>query len=314
MPPFEKPRIVVSRCFGFDSCRYDGGIIADEFVERLRGYVDFIPVCPEVEIGLGIPRDPIRIVLGKGDASLVQPSTGREFTAEMEAFSARFLDALPGIDGFLLKSRSPSCGFKDVKLFNGNGAITGQGAGFFARMAMTRFPEMAIEDEGRLIDINIRVHFLIRIYTMARFRVVRASGSRHELIRFQSENKLLFMAYNQRLMRTLGHIAANPDHLPAETVISGYGHTLAQVFVRAATRSSHVNVLMHALGYFSKKLSGREKAFFHEALERFRRREIPVSTLNAMMMSWVARFEESYLTDQTYFLPYPEELVEGARL
>ncbi|MHB9028008.1 MAG: YbgA family protein [Candidatus Latescibacterota bacterium] len=310
MQPFEKPRIGVSRCLGFAHCRYDGAMISDEFVDRLRVHVNFIPVCPEVEIGLGIPRATIRAVLDQGGVRLLQPSTGRDFTAEMETFAVRFLNSHPEVEGFLLKSRSPSCGVRDAKIFDGEGNIVGKGAGFFARAVMDLFPGGVVEDEGRLTNFSIREHFLTRIFALARFRAVRISGSLHELIRFQSENKLLFMAYNQRVMRKLGNIAANPEHRSAETVITEYGHTLPQIFVRAATCASHINVLMHAMGYFSTRLSGKEKAFFLDAMERFRRRKIPLSALIGMMMSWIARFGESWLADQTYFQPYPEALVE----
>ncbi len=310
MPTFVKPRVVVSKCLGFCSCRWNGIMIHDPFVEKLRGQVEFITVCPEVEIGLGVPRDPIRVVETGGTARLLQPSTGKEFTGEMESFADTFLSSLHDIDGFLLKGRSPSCGFKDVKIYAENGTVTGKGAGIFARKVAARFPDSAIEDEGRLLDFLIREHFLIRIFTFARFRAVRETGSLGELVRFQADNKLLLMAYNQTAMRQLGRISANREGRPPEAVIAAYGEVLPRAFARGATCPSNINVLMHALGYFSEWLSGEEKSFFLDALNRFRARKIPLTALTGIMQSWITRFHEPYLAGQTYFSPYPEELVE----
>ena len=309
MPTFIKPRVVVSKCLGFDSCRWNGLMSSDPFVDKLREWVDCIPVCPEVEIGLGVPRKPIRVVETDGTARLLQPSTERDVTVEMESFAGGFLDSLRDIDGFLLKGRSPSCGFKDVKIYNDKGAITGKGAGVFARAIHGRFPGSAIEDEGRLNDPMIREHFLIRIFTFARFRAVRESRSMGELVRFQAENKLLLMAYNQTVMRELGRVCANRDGKPVETILEEYGRLLPRAFARGASRLSNINVFMHAFGYFSERLASEEKSFFLDALNRFRARTIPMSVLTGVMQSWITRFHEPYLASQTYFAPYPEELL-----
>ncbi len=310
MSSFQTPRVVVSRCLGFDHCRYNGAMISDEFVEKLCARVECITVCPEVEIGLGVPRDPIRIVAHDDVSRLVQPSTGKDVTGDMETFASDWMNSLGEVDGFLLKSRSPSCGFKDVKLFNDRGNIIGKGAGMFARAVMARFPDTVVEDEGRLSNFAIREHFLIRIFTSARFRNVRTEKTMRELVRFHSAHKLLFMAYNQRIMRELGRIVANPGHSAPGEVIAGYGALLPRIFARVASCPAHVNVLMHAFGYFSNSLSAAEKAFFLDALERFRGKKIPLSVPAGIIQSWIVRFGEPYLNDQVYFSPYPESLVE----
>lgn len=310
MPEFPKPRIVVSRCLGSDRCRYDGAIITDPFTALLRNHVEFIPVCPELEIGLGVPRAPIRIVSAGGSRRLVQPSTGRDVTGDMETFAARFLDTLETADGFLLKGRSPSCGVRDAKIFSPDGMLRERSAGFFAEAAAARFPDAAMEDEGRLTNHAIREHFLIRVFTAARFRAIAASGSLAELVRFQAENKLLLMAHNQRVMRELGGISANREYLRAADVIANYGRLLPRAFSRAAGRTAHINVLMHALGYFSERLTAGEKAFFLDSLDRFRNRKIPLSAVTGVVQAWIARFGEPYLAAQTWFAPYPEALVQ----
>jgi uncharacterized protein YbbK (DUF523 family) len=161
-----KPTVVVSRCLGFDICRYDGEEMKDEFVETLKPYVNFITVCPEVGMGLGVPREPIRIVLYNGEYKLIQPSTGIEFTDRIEEFSLRFLEELEDVDGFILKSKSPSCGISDTKIFSGiyEEEPIKRGTGFFAREVKRRFPDIIIEDENRLLDSKVQREFLSGIY------------------------------------------------------------------------------------------------------------------------------------------------------
>lgn len=157
-----KPRVVVSRCLGFAPCRYDGSMIADERVRRMKRRVEFVPVCPEMEIGLGCPRDPVRVVLIRGCEHLVQPSTRRDVTAAMRRFAETFLGGVGRVDGWLLKSRSPSCGLRDVKVYAraGDEEPLRRGAGLFAAAVLRRFPDAAAEDDERLRDAEVRRRFL----------------------------------------------------------------------------------------------------------------------------------------------------------
>jgi uncharacterized protein YbgA (DUF1722 family)/uncharacterized protein YbbK (DUF523 family) len=312
MTEFPKPIVVTSKCFEFDACRYNGQMIPNNFVQKLEPFVKFVPVCPEVEIGLGVPRDPIRIVSKKGKRTLVQPTTGRDLTEPMESFSEKFLGSLGEVDGFILKSRSPSCGIRDAKEFPDaeNEIATGKGGGFFAEKVLERFPGLAIEDEGRLRNFRIREHFLTKLYTLARWREVTRKGTARELVRFQTENKLLLMSYNQKEMRALGRIAANEKKGPAGELISEYGERLYHALANPSRRTSNINVLMHALGYFSDKLASREKAYFLDLLESYRNEKIPLSAVLTVLESWIIKYEEGYLARQTYFTPYPTELME----
>ncbi|MBI4727752.1 DUF523 domain-containing protein [candidate division TA06 bacterium] len=178
---FAKPRIVVSKCLGFAACRYNGLMISSPLVRKLKDHVDFVPVCPEQEIGLGVPRDPIRVIEIKGRRSLFQPATGRDLTKEMKAFAGKFFRNLGPVDGFLLKSRSPSCGIGDVKIYSGTKEkqtiLTAKGHGFFGSRVMKLYPGLAIEDESRLKKAAIREHFLTSIFTMAYQRRTLKSGS-----------------------------------------------------------------------------------------------------------------------------------------
>lgn len=307
-----KPRIVVSKCIEFDHCRYNGLIISSDVVKGLKPFVEFVPVCPEMEIGLGVPRPTIRVVRKEEGLMLFQPETGRDVTGAMVEFAGRFLDSLGVVDGFILKSRSPSCGIKDVKVFPFVEAHSPavKGKGFFAGAVLERLSFLPVEDEGRLSNFSIREHFLTRIFTLTAFRKMQASGKMKDVVRFQAENKYLLMAYNQKELKELGRITANPEKKPVGAVIEAYREHLLAALYRAPRYTSNINVLMHTLGYFSDELTAREKAYFLDILERYRAGTVPLSAALAVMRSWIERFENEYLMDQTFFRPHPEELVE----
>jgi uncharacterized protein YbgA (DUF1722 family)/uncharacterized protein YbbK (DUF523 family) len=286
-------------------------MVQDRFVARIEPHVEFICVCPEVEIGLGTPRAALRVTSSGGAFQLIQPSTGLDVSAKMRRFTRGFLDGLEEVDGFILKNRSPSCGFADVKFYSGpeKGPALGKAAGFFGGAVLEEFGEFAVEDEGRLKNLNIREHFLTRVFASARFRVLGKSAAMCDLVRFHSENKLLLMAYSQTKLREMGIIVANADGKKMGAVLEAYGKRFREAFAKAPRHASLVNVLMHCLGYFKDKLSAPEKRHFLEMLEAYRQGRTPLSNAVSILRSWVIRFESEYLREQTFFLPFPEELM-----
>jgi uncharacterized protein YbgA (DUF1722 family)/uncharacterized protein YbbK (DUF523 family) len=309
---FLKPKIVISKCIEFDHCRYDGSMISSEFVQALKPHVDFIPVCAEVEIGLGIPRDTIRLVSVAGEVRLMQPGTNLDITDRMNDFSRGFLSGLPEVDGFILKFRSPSCGLKDVKVYSaiGRSEASGKAAGFFGGAAIKAFPDLAIEDEGRLRNFNIREHFLTKLYALARLREVIHAGKVSALHQFQEANKLLLTAHSQKESSILGDIAANRQGLDFAEQSILYREHLARALRFPPRASSKANVFLHCLGYFKDKLTPEEKKHFLETVERFKNKKVHSSALLALLQSWIARYGQSYLKGQTLFEPYPVQLVE----
>lgn len=307
-----KPIVVVSRCLGFDACRYNAQTIREAFLAALEPFCDFRLVCPEVEIGLGVPRDPVRLVMRNHRLRLLQPASGRDLTRDMEIFSARYLDSLGAVDGFVLKGRSPSCGVTDARIYpdKEKAPALGRSPGLFARAVLERFPYAAVEDEGRLQNFRIREHFLIKLFLRARFRLLEARPSRAGLVRFHTSHKLMLMAYNQKEMRELGRIVADLKRRPIEEATRDYQRHLDAAVRRLPRFSSHVNVLMHALGYFSRELSSREKAHFLDLLEAYRAGKLPLSAPVAVLRSWIHRFGSDYLGDQVYFEPFPPALVD----
>jgi uncharacterized protein YbbK (DUF523 family) len=205
-PTYVKPKVVVSKCIEFDYCRYNGQKVHSDIVRDLKPYVDFVAVCPEVEIGLGVPRESIRIIKQKDRFRLVQPATRKDLTKKLLDYSTSFFNGLNNVDGFILKSRSPSCGIKDVRIYPNEGKASpiAKNSGLFGQQVLNRFPQRAIEDEARLKNSRIREHFLTKLFTLARFRNMKILKSLKELVRFHSENKLLLMGYSQKQLKELG--------------------------------------------------------------------------------------------------------------
>lgn len=308
----ERPRVVVSRCLGFDACRWNGAVIPSEIVSRLKPHVSFITVCPEVEIGLGVPRDPIRLIRTKGIVRLVQPSTGLDVSDKMQAHVGQVLNNMKPVHGFILKSKSPSCGFRDVKIYPGPGKVpvAAKGPGFFGGPVMERHPHLAIEDEARLTNFRIREHFFIKLFTTHRFQLAKDRNTMGALVKFHTIHKLLFLATNQKQYRLLGPVVANHQKKPVTEVFSDYESGLVRLFATIARSTSHINVLMHTLGYVSSKISPDERSHFIHTLDLFRSQKIPLAVPLNIMRSWVIRFGQPYLQDQMYFQPFPEDLLE----
>lgn len=306
-----RPRVVVSRCLGFDRCRYDGSMIQDAIVESLRPWVEWIPVCPEVEIGLGVPRAPVRLVRVEGKVRLLQPATGRDLTEALQSFADRFLDSLPPVDGFLVKHRSPSCGRKDARVYASveKSPSVGSGPGMFGQAIRQRFPDLPIEDEGRLTNRAIREHFFTALFALARLREALQTGQMGALVRFHTEHKFLLMAYNQARLRELGRCVANLDRHPPEQVMQRYAAGFRAALSRLPRRPSVVNVLMHSLGYLSDGLQPAERGYFLDLLAAYRQGRIPLSTPLGVLRAWVIRFDQAYLAAQSFLCPFPEELI-----
>lgn len=307
---FPVPKVFLSRCIEYERCRYNGDVIRSEFVSSLKPFVDFITACPECAIGLGVPREPIRIVLVDKKPRLLQPATGRDCTDAMLEFSQSFIDGMLDIDGAILKAYSPSCGIKGVKIYPAaeKAASIDSGAGFFGAAVAERLAHIACEDELRLTNLRIREHFLTKLFTLARFRLIAVRPSMKALVQFQADNKLLLMTYNQSKMREMGKLVANHERRPAAEVFEGYKTLLYKAFAKAPSYAANVNTLMHAFGYFSGGLTAKEKAFFLDSLEKYRLEKGPLCVPVSLIKSMIARFENDYLQSQTYFEPYPEEL------
>ncbi len=306
-----RPRLVISQCIGLAPCRYDGKMIESELVGLMKGRIDLLPVCPEMAIGLGVPREPIRLVsLRNGERKLVQPETGLDLTEKEQRYCSCFLMGLDQVDGFLMKSRSPTCALKDAKVYldeHSGSPLPNRVPGLLGEALLARFRDLAVEDEAMLNDRGIAEHFLTKLYAFARFRELDREVS--ALMQYQADNKLLLMAYGQNKMRLLGNIASNRDKRDVEHVFLQYQYQLRSMLGIRPKRGSVSNVLMHAFGYYKEQLSAEEKKEFLAVLSSYREEGAPLADCLGMMRSYNLRFGNEYLNRQTFFEPFPTELL-----
>jgi uncharacterized protein YbbK (DUF523 family)/uncharacterized protein YbgA (DUF1722 family) len=312
---FSRPIIVISRCLGFDNCRYDGQIVSFPLAEAMKPFVELIDVCPEYDIGLGIPREPIRIVEDVDGSSrkLIQPAIGIDLTDKMESFSHFYLEKLDDFHGFILKSKSPSCGTGTTKVFPDTETeeyIHHEGNGFFAEMVLQNYPGIPVIDEEQINDPIKRDHFLTQVFVLAAFRDASVSCKLHSLVQFHTLNKLLFMAYNKQMMTAMGNIVANRDDLPVEKVYENYTELLMQIISQAPQTGSAINAFMHAFGYFSRHLSAAEKFGFMQQLQKLRTDDSVIFELRKWFMLMAEKYDVEYLSEQTLFCLYPSEILE----
>lgn len=300
-----KPRLVLSRCF-LKPVRYDGGRVIDPFVERLKNYIEVIDICPEVGLGLSVPRERIIIVLEGDEKRLIQPDTGKDLTEEMLQFSEKTLQALPEVDGFILKAKSPSCGVGSTKLYKDNKFFK-KTYGFFASAVKSTFPYLPLEDEGRLRDPEIRAHFLTRIFAFSELRNLSEKKDPKDLIEFHTRYKYLLLTYHQKILRELGRLVAKAD-LPLDAKVKAYKEKFYEAFSRKPSPKRNINTLLHLFGPLSKRLNKREREHFHRLLFKYEKGIISLKVVKELIKAMAYRFESEYLLMQKYLEPYPEEL------
>ncbi|MFO7816018.1 MAG: DUF523 and DUF1722 domain-containing protein [Halanaerobiales bacterium] len=312
---FVKPKIVISKCLGFEPCYYNGQIFNIDFIDKLSEHVEFQPVCPEIEIGLGVPRQTIRIVRSKDNKEelrLIQPKTERDLTEKMNNFSKEFLNKFDNIDGFVFKERSPSCGPKKVKIYSDiQGQVIHQrGIGFFAQKAIELFPFSAVEGDGRLNNLKLREHFLTKLFTFAKFRKIKETQKMKNLVKFHTDNKYLLMAYNQNILKEMGRIVANHENHNPEKVYNLYKNKLIEIFKEKPNYRSILNVLSHIFGYFKNELTSNEKEFFLTIVDKYRENKVPLSVPIHVLKAWIIEYDIVYLKNQSFIDPFPDRLVD----
>ncbi len=314
-----RPKILCSACLEHCKCRYDGSVIENTTIKHLQPYVDFVTVCPEMGIGLPSPREAVRVARIDGEKRLIDSYSGTDRTEAMHTYIDAFLEAQEAstIDGVILKCKSPTCGFKDVKLYSGAGkqpSLPEKTSGFFGAAVKAKFAHVLVEDEGRLKHFNIREHFFMTVFLSSRFRAVASEVCEKQrlkpLVDFHSENKYLMMAYNQSALKKLGGIVANHEIRALEAVVEAYGETLSVIYNAHPSIGKNVNMLLHLFGYFKKGLTAEEKAFFLDQVSLYQTKKLPFSSVLSILHAWAIRFEETYLMQQTIFNMFPKALIE----
>jgi uncharacterized protein YbgA (DUF1722 family)/uncharacterized protein YbbK (DUF523 family) len=303
-------RIGVSSCLIGKKVRYDGQHKKDDFLcDVLAPHVEWVPVCPEVELGLGTPRPTIRLERRGRALRLTMPSQERDLTAEMEAYAARRVAALEGLDGYVLKKDSPSCGMERVKV-HGDAGGKREGVGLYAAALMARFPHLPVEEEGRLRDGPLRENFIERVFVYHRLRALFAGRFRAgDLVAFHTAHKLAVLAHSTPAYQALGRLVARVKTLPANVVRERYSAGLMEALKILATRGRHTNVLQHMAGYVGDALDPESRAELGSVIDDYRRGLVPLIVPITLLRHHARLQGVSYLLGQTYIDPHPRELM-----
>lgn len=310
--PEEKIRLGVSSCLLGEKVRFDGSHKHDRFLtETLGKYVEYVPVCPEVEMGLPTPRETLRLVGEPGAQRLVFSKSGEDITARMQSWAQKRVAELEkeNLSGFVFKSKSPSSGMERVKLYDKNGVPNKQGVGLFAQAFMEHFPLLPVEEDGRLHDPRLRENFIEIIFTLKRWRESIAHGkTRGALVDFHSRHKLLILSHSPEIYRQMGKLVAGQMGLDIKETYAEYIALLMKGLRLKATVAKHVNVLQHILGYFKNQLSADEKQEVLQVIQDYRSGLIPLIVPITLLNHFVRKYEQPYLQQQVYLSPHPLEL------
>ncbi len=311
--PQGRPKIGISRCLLGDPVRYDGGHKLDRFLRDVLGpHVDYVPVCPEVECGLRVPREAMRLVGDPRSPRLVTVKGGQDMTAQMTEWAAHRVAAMrsEGLCGFVFMFGSPSSGMSRVKVYPEAGGVPLlQGRGLFAARLMDAMPMLPVEDDGRLNNPALRENFIERVFVMHRWQGLLSRGfSLGRLVEYHTRHKLLVMAHSVEGYRSLGRLVAAGSSMDVQTLEKRYFTELMESLRLKATVKKQVNVLMHAMGYFKRHLSPDEKQELLEVLGAYGRELVPLIVPVTLLNHYVRKFREPYLSAQWHLHPHPAEL------
>jgi uncharacterized protein YbgA (DUF1722 family)/uncharacterized protein YbbK (DUF523 family) len=308
-------RLGISACLLGHAVRHDGGHKRDPFLTELLGpFVEWVPVCPEVELGMGVPRPSIRLERGQSSLRLVDPRTGDDHAGPMRAFAAERVAHLETLElsGYVLKKDSPSCGMERVRVWSRipDRPPDRDGRGLFAAVLMQRLPLLPVEEEGRLHDARLRENFVERVFAYRRLRALFAPGWRGgDLVRFHTAHKLALLAHEPHAYQALGRLVARAKTLPRTELPARYGAGFMAALAKVATPARHANVLQHVLGYFRRRLDAAARAELAALIEDYRRGLVPLVVPITLIRHHVRALGVPYLSDQVYLDPHPRELM-----
>jgi uncharacterized protein YbgA (DUF1722 family)/uncharacterized protein YbbK (DUF523 family) len=306
-------RIGVSSCLLGQKVRFDGGHKRDAFlVDTFGEFVEWVPVCPELEVGMGLPREPIRLLRSGAGIRLVGVKSATDHTDSMTRYSARRAEKLAreNLDGYILKKDSPSCGMERVKVYDPNGSPARSGRGLFAEALIARFPLLPVEEEGRLSDPRLRDNFVERVFAFRRLRELWAGRwTIGGLVRFHTAHKLTLLAHSPATYKALGQLVAVAATRPRAEARAAYEEGFMRGMATMATPRRHANVLQHMLGYFREVLDDDSRAELAQSIADYQQGLLPLVVPITLFRHHVRRCGVSYLAGQTYLEPHPKELM-----
>ncbi|BAU58217.1 Hypothetical protein YbgA [Halorhodospira halochloris] len=302
----------VSSCLLGEEVRYDGSHKRDRFItDKLSSYLEFVPICPEVAIGMSIPRPPIRLELVEGEVRLrgVRDSCV-DVTEPIGEYSSAISSAIDNLSGYILKSKSPSCGMERVKVYKPDGNLAGfSSPGMYARRLLERYPLLPVEEDGRLNDPALRDSFICRVFAYHRWRQLCAAGlKRDDIVQFHAEHKLLIMAHDEQRMRRLGKLVGSLGKEDLDAAAQEYIKEFMAALAQPATRKRHVNVLQHLLGYLKRDLAPDDKREVLNVIDQYRLGMIPLIVPITLLRHHFRRIRVPYVERQLYLYWSPPEL------
>ncbi|MFH1842610.1 MAG: DUF523 and DUF1722 domain-containing protein [bacterium] len=305
-------RVGISSCLLGERVRYDGGHKQDHYLmDILAQFFEFVPVCPEMEAGMSVPREPVRLQGDPESPRMIGTKTGADWTERLNEFARRRTRQLTGmhLSGYILKKGSPSCGLERVKVYGEQGMPARKGRGLFAAALLERLPILPVEEEGRLNDIGNRENFITRVFAYHRLQdLFRGRWSRGRVVAFHAAHKYLLLAHSAELYRQLGRLVANvKDYLPGE-FRDRYSELFMQALNRRATVKKNVNVLHHLLGFLKQSLTVRDKQALLSVIEDYRQEIVPLIVPLTLVKHYLAQEGNEFSRNQVYLNPHPREL------
>jgi uncharacterized protein YbgA (DUF1722 family)/uncharacterized protein YbbK (DUF523 family) len=308
----EKIKLGISTCLLGENVRYDGGHKLDRFLtDTLGRYVEYVPVCPEVECGLPIPRESMHLEGDPDSPRLVTTRTKQDMTDRMVQWARKRVIDLDkeGLCGFIFKSDSPSSGMERIKVYNEKGMPVKKGVGIFAKIFMDHFPLLPVEEEGRLHNTNLRENFIERIFALKRWReILSKKESRGILVEFHTKHKLLILSHSPKHYQMMGKLVAKAKEIPIKELYQQYQAILMESLYLKTSPKKNANVLQHMMGYFREQLSSDEKQELLEVIENYRQEYTPLIVPITLIQHYVRKYDQPYLKEQVYLHPHPSEL------
>jgi len=305
----QKLRIGVSLCLLGENVRYDGGNKKDSFLTEVLGqYVDWVPVCPEVEVGMGVPRESVQLVRKASEIRMMGVESKKDWTDSMNAFSSLCAKHLYGLHAFIFKKGSPSCGMERVRVYSRK-SVKKNGRGLFADALIRMYPLMPVEEEGRLRDPALRENFIERAFCYERLTNLLVDPAPPDLIAFHARHKMTLLSHSPEHYRVLGRMAAIAGNSFPNNVLQEYSRGFMQALKRRATPSKHANVLQHLMGQLKKSLDSNDKEELICCIEEYRKGKVPLIIPMTLLKHHLHRYPNLWIQQQVYLDPYPAELM-----
>ncbi|WP_229157434.1 YbgA family protein [Fluctibacter halophilus] len=302
----------VSACVLGDKVRFDGGHKRSNYVTDYLGAVfRFEPICPEVAMGMPVPRPAIRVQELGNEIHLVDSKdSALRHTDSLNRVFEQQRGKMAALDGYIFCAKSPTCGVERIKVYGESGELLHRkGRGLFAQQVMDAYPCLPVEEDGRLNDMGLRESFITKVYVHHRFRHdVLAKPSAAALVDFHSRHKFLVMAYNPKMYQAIGRLVSGAGKEHLDTLFSQYLTMLMQTLSKPTNRRKHTNVLMHLQGFFKKYLDPQEKQELAEQIDKYRLGYVPLLAPITLLQHHLRKYPNDYLSNQVYLAPYPEQL------